>query len=343
LADKCERVHEYVHRRLGVRRLWEQPASVVVAKRTVEGDAGAQTVWAVGVRHGGVTNAARGLWFGEVEEYLKRAVCYYALRDVAQTAAAAHQGDLRERPIPFWLPMGLAEIVEQEQRLELYENTAQAIGEKRSFLLGDLFEHDGRFDEQAQRAVFLQEAATVVEFLLGQKEGPTRLRGALEHLWERSGFTFSLRWEYRDLYPTLEAMGAAWEAYVRERPLHMLGEARLTLAQTEAALVELLRVEIPVIGAETIEQSVLETDFEGLSKHENRAVVQHICAEKSAALLQLALRSAPEFKPALEAYVRALNAIRDGKRRTFRRWYTRAQREHEAVRRLPYLTGDEGD
>jgi hypothetical protein len=60
-------------------------------------------------------------------------------------------------------------------------------------------------------------------------------------------------------------------------------------------------------------------------------------------LLQLALRSAPEFKPALEGYVRALNAIRDGKRRTFRRWYKRAQRAHEAVRKLPYFAAGEED
>jgi hypothetical protein len=191
------------------------------------------------------------------------------VRDVAETSAAAHGATLRDRPIPFWLSAGLAQLLEPEQRLDLFRNTAAAIDEKRSFLLEDLFKHDGRFESDDERAIFLQQAATVADFLLGAKNGPTRMRRALENLWHRSSFTFSLRWEYRDLFPTLEAMGPAWEAYVRERPLYMLSEERLTLAQTDAQLEVILHVEIPVIAEETIEESVVETNFVGLSTHDD--------------------------------------------------------------------------
>jgi hypothetical protein len=101
-------------------------------------------------------------------------------------------------------------------------------------------------------------------------------------------------------------------------------------------------VTIPVIDPETVETSELVTDFEGLSEHDNRAVAARIANEKAVQLLQLTLRSAPEFKPALEAYARALTAIRDGERRRFKHWYKRAEREHAAVRKLPYFaTGEE--
>jgi hypothetical protein len=183
----------------------------------------------------------------------------------------------------------------------------------------------------------------VVQCLLSVKGGKDRLRLSLENLWRKSGYTLSLRWEYRDLFGSLDEMAEAWAAYVRERPSRMLSEERLTLAETDALLEPILKVEIPVIAPDTIEQSVVETDFAGLAKHENRPVVDRLCREKSEQLLQLALRSAQEFKPALEAYALALNAIRDGKHGRFRRYYARAQREHEAVRRLPYFAKGEGD
>ena len=343
VAQTCEQLHQSVKRRLGMRGPWEGQASVWIAPRRIQTEEGPETVWDVRVERGGVARTARGLWFGQVDDFLRLAVCYHVVRNVAQASAAAHNGTLRDRPIPFWLYAGLAELLEPEQRLDLFRNTADAIDEKRSFLLEDLFEHEGGFETEDQRAIYLQQAATVTDFLLGSKRGPTRLRQSLENLWRRSSFTFSLRWEYRDLFPTLEAMEPAWETYVRERPLRMLSEERLTLAQTDALLEELLTVEIPVIDPETIEQSVERTDLVGLSTHENRRVVQRICNEKAALLLQIALRSAPEFNPVIEAYTRALNAIRDNKRRAFRQWYKRARRAHEAVRKLPYFTEGEED
>jgi hypothetical protein len=341
VAQTCEQLHQAVQRRLGMRRLWEGHASVWIAPRRIQTAEGPETVWDVSVERGGIARAERDLWFGQVDDFLRLAVCYHVVREVAEASAAAHNGTLRDRPIPFWLYAGLAELLEPEQRLDLFRNTAEAIDEKRSFLLADLFEHDDRFESVDQRAIFLQQAATVTDFLLGSKRGPTRLRQALENLWRRSSFTFSLRWEYRDLFRTLEAMEPAWEAYVRERPLHILSEERLTLAQTDALLEEVLKVDIPVIDAETIAESVVHTDLVGLSEHENRRVVQQICNEKAAMLMQISLRSAAEFNPVLDAYMRALNAIRDNKRRAFRRWYKRAQRAHEAVRKLPYFTKGE--
>ncbi len=342
-ARMCERTREHAQRRLGLRRFWQGQASVWIVPRSVAGVDGPETVWDVGVSRGGTARTARGLWYGQVEDFLRLAVCYHVVRDIAAASAAAHKGNLRDRPIPFWLYAGLAELMEPEQRLDLFRNTATAIKERRSYVLDDLLRHSGRFDSDEQRAIYVQQAATVVDFLLGVRRGPERLRRSLENLWRRSSFAFSLRWEYRDLFPSLEAMAPSWEQYVHERPLRMFSQQRMTLAQTEALLERLLEVEIPVIAEDTIEQSVVRTDFAGLSKHENRRVVQKICNEKAAQLLQIALRSAPEFKPALEAYARALNAIRDGRTGSFRRWYKRAQRRHAAVRELPYFTTIEGE
>ncbi|MBN1918874.1 MAG: hypothetical protein JW889_13290 [Verrucomicrobia bacterium] len=349
LARRCERITEAVGRRLGLRGQWDGRASVWVRTRTVEGPNGPETVWDAGVSRKDVTRAATGLWFGQVEEFLELAVTYHVLRDIAEVSAAANGGTLEGRPIPFWLTAGLAQLLDTEHRLELFRTTATAIEEKRSFLLKDLFEHDGESADARgapdveQRAIFLQQSATVVDFLLGSKRGAQRLLTSLQQLHRRSGFTFSLRWEYRDLYPTLDAMQAAWEQYVHERPLHVLSEGRFSLAQTEARLEEILRVTIPVIDPETIETSEVVTDFEGLSTHKNRPVAVRIANEKAEQVLQLTLRSASEFKPALEAYARALTAIRDGERGSFKRWYKRAGREHEAVRRLPYFTTGEAD
>ncbi len=342
LAQLCERIHESALRRLGTRGLWDGQATVWVAKRTVEGEEGPESLWQVSVSRGGVTKSAENLWFGQIEAALRRAVCYHVLWEIAQSSATRHGATLRGRSVPFWLYAGLAESLETSGRLDLYVNTGAAIDEKRSFLLEDLFAHDATFESDEQRGVFLQQAVTVVDFLLDATRGPERVRHSIEHLWRRSGFTFSLRWEFGDLFPTLETMAAEWEQYVRDRPSHMLTEQRLTLAETDAALAEILVVKIPVIDDETIEQSTLETDLDGLSTHENRQVVQTICAAKRVELFELMLRSAPEFKPALEAYSRSLDAILAGRRRRFRRWYKRAQREHAAVRALPYFgTGEE--
>jgi len=338
LAQLCERTREHAQRRLSTRGLWEGAASVRVVRRTVEGADGPQTVWDVSVGRGGVARTARGLWYDDVEGFVEFAVCFHTLRRIAQDSAAAHGGDLQGRPIPFWLTAGLAELMAPEQRFELFQNTGAALDEHRSYLLTDLFAHTGQFESHEQRGIYVQQAATVVDFFLGQKQGPDRLCRSLANLWSKSSFTLSLRWEYRDLFSSTEAMTAAWETYVRERPSRIVGEARLTLAETEALLQLILDVEIPVIAEDTIEQSVVQTDFVGLSKHENRRVVQRICNEKTLQLVQVTLRSAPEFKPALEAYARALNAIRDGRRRRFRHWYKIARREHEAVRKLPYFT-----
>jgi hypothetical protein len=342
LAQLCEETHESVLRQLGTRGHWDGQASVWVTKRTVKGDDGPESLWQVSVSRGGITKSAQDLWYDQVETALRRAVCYHVLRDIAVSSAASHNATLRGRSVPFWLYAGLAESLELDGRLDLYVNTATAIDQKRSFLLEDLFAHDGTFETAEQRGIFLQQAVTVVEFLLAAKRGPERVRHALEHLWRRSSFTFSLRWEFGDLFPTLEMMANAWEQYVRERPSHMITEQQLTLAETDAALAEILAVRIPVIDDETIEQSTIEADFDGLSRHQNRQVVQRICAAKQVELFELALRSAPEFKPALEAYDRALKAIGAGHRRRFRRWYKRAQRKHEGVRALPYFdTGRE--
>lgn len=366
LAQRCERISESVQRRLGLRGQWEGTASVWVRKRAVAGPEGPGTVWDVGVSRNNEVRAANGLWFDQVEDFLEMAVTYHVVRDIAAASAAANGGTLEGRSIPFWLTAGLAQLIDSEQRLDLFRTTETAIEEKRSFLLADLFEHDDRFgadeasgdgapadetsgDETSgdgtpdveERAIFLQQSATVVDFLLGSKRGSERLRASVQELYRRSSFTFSLRWEYRDLYPSLDAMQAAWEQYVHERPLHVLSEERLTLAQTEAALDEILRVTIPVIDPETVETSEVVTDFDGLSKHKNRPVAVRIANEKAEQLLQLVLRSAAEFKPALEAYARSLGAIRDGQRGSFKRWYKRAQREHEAVRKLPYFTAGE--
>jgi hypothetical protein len=343
IARLCEQIHERTRRLLGARGLWEGQASVLIERRTVEGEEGPETVWHVSVARGGVVRATRGLGYGQVEDFLRSAVCFHVVRDVAQASADAHGGTLRGRAVPFWLSAGFAELMEPQQRLDLFRNTATAIRDRRSFLLDDVFEHTGLFESPDQRAIFLQQAATVVDFLLSAKQGPDRLRRALENLWRRSTFTFSLRWEYRDLFPSLEPMAAAWEEYVRERPSRILSEERLTLAQTEALLQRVLQVDIPVIAKDTIEQSVVHTDFEGLAKHDNRLVARRICKDKATQLLQLLLRSAPEFKPALEAYARALNAIRDGRTRRFHREFKGARREHEAVRRLPYFTEPEED
>ena len=351
LAQRCERISENVQRRLGLRGQWEGTASVWVRKRAVEGSEGPGTVWDAGVSRNNEVRAANGLWFDQVEDFLQMAVTYHVVRDIAAASASANGGTLEGRSIPFWLTAGLAQLIDSEQRLDLFRTTETAIEEKRSFLLADLFEHDDRFgaDEASgdgasdveERAIFLQQSATVVDFLLGSKRGSERLRASVQELYRRSSFTFSLRWEYRDLYPSLDAMQAAWEQYVRERPLHVLSEERLMLAQTEAALDEILRVTIPVIDPETVETSEVVTDFDGLSKHKNRPVAVRIANGKAEQLLQLVLRSAPEFKPALEAYARSLGAIRDGGRGSFKRWYKRAQREHEAVRKLPYFTAGE--
>jgi len=343
IARLCEQIHARTRRLLGARGLWEGQAAVLIERHTVPGDEGPETVWHVSVGRGGVVRATRDLGYGQIEDFLRSAVCFHVVRDIAQTSADAHGGTLRGRPIPFWLPAGLAELMVPEQRLDLFRNTATAIRDRRSFLLDDLFEHTGLFESPDQRAIFLQQAATVVDFLLSAKQGPDRLRHALEDLWRRSSFTFSLRWEYRDLFSSLDPMAAAWEEYVRERPSRILSEEHLTLAQTEALLQRVLQVDIPVIARDTIEQSVIHTDLEGLAAHENRIVVQQICKDKAAQLLQLALRSAPAFTPALEAYTRALNAIRDRRTRRFRREYKRARREHDAVRRLPYFTEPEED
>jgi hypothetical protein len=347
LAQRCERITEIVRRRLGLRGEWDGAASVWVRARTVQGADGPETVWDAGVSRNNVVRAANGLWFGQVEDFLALAVTYHVVLDMAATSASANGGTLEGRSIPFWLTAGLAQLLDPEQRLDFFRTTEAAIQEKRSFLLEDMFEHDGRFVDAdgaldaEQRAIFLQQSATVVDFLLGSKRGTERLRSSLQELYRRSGFTFSLRWEYRDLYPTLDEMQAAWEQYVHERPLHVLSEERFTLAQTEAKLDDILRVTIPVIDPETVETSELVTDFEGLSEHDNRAVAARIANEKAVQLLQLTLRSAPEFKPALEAYARALTAIRDGERRRFKHWYKRAEREHAAVRKLPYFTTGE--
>jgi hypothetical protein len=312
-------------------------------RRTVEGEAGPEAVWGVSVVRGGVTRLARGLWFGQVEDFLRRAVCSHVVWDVAQDSASANKGSLRGRPIPPWLSTGLAEMMDLEDRLDLFKATGSAVSEERSYALDALFRHTGEFDEDARRAVFHQQAGTVVDFLVhaDRGRGRARLRSAIENLWHKSSFTMSVRWEYRDLFPTLEAMQSAWEAYVLERPTRMLTEERLALDVTDALLEEILAVEIPVIDPKTIELAVLETDFEGLAEHKNREVVQRICGEKAEALLQLTLRSAQEFKPAIESYTRALNAIRAGHTKRFRREFKRARRAHEAVRRLPYFSKDE--
>ena len=338
IAQLCEQIRDEVQRRLGASGLWKGRASVLIMRRTVEGETGPETVWDVEVSRGGAVQMQRGLLYGQVEDFLRLAVCAHVVRQIALDSAAAHDGSLRGRPIPFWLYAGLAELIVEEQRLDLFLNTAKAIKDKRSYVLEDLFEHPGRFESGDQRAIFCQQAGTVVHFLLNVKRGRDRLCLSLEDLWRKSSYMLSLRWEYRDLFASLEPMAAAWEAYVHERPSRMLSEQRLTLAETEALLQLVLKVDIPVIAEDTIEQSIVETDFAGLSEHENRRVVDRICREKAEQLLQLSLRSAQEFKPALEAYALALNAIRDRKGGRFRKYLKLAEREHEAVRRLPYFT-----
>jgi len=338
IAQMCEHVRKRAQRRLGLKGLWGKALTVHIARRTVEGQDEPETVWDVGIGRGGQALTRTGLWYGQIEDFLRLGVCYGVLWQAAQDSAVTHKGSLRGRPLPFWLYAGLAGLMQPKERLDLYLNTTTAIKDQRSYLLADLFAHTGRFADDEQRAIFHQQAATVVDFLLSVRNGRTRMRQSLENLWRKSTYTLSLRWEYRDLFSTIEPMQAAWQQYVFDRPARMLSEQRLTLVETDAILETLLAVDIPVIAKDTIEQSVVHTDLHGLSKHDNPAVVGRLCKERVEALLQLAPRSAPEFKPAIEGYIKAINAIRAGSNRKFRHEYKRAQRAHKAVRALPYFT-----
>lgn len=246
------------------------------------------------------------------------------LEDIAQAVPAE-----KTRPpavaLPPWLWCGVAENLSRENAARLRKFASDIVGSGKFLPIEELFSLKSLPSDEAERGLFFKESGSVVDFLLHQEDGKSKLRRAVMSFRAERDFARALLLEFAEGFATLDRLQDRWKEFAVERAERTIGAPNMLLAETKAALDRVLTVRIPVIDRNTLEEKVITTDLKGLFRHRNKRTVRRVASEKASEVFDLRLRGRREYAPILEEYSRALSAIGKNDRRTFKRHFSRAE------------------
>jgi len=236
----------------------------------------------------------------------------------AVTAALIYERALVNRPAddldtplltPPWLIEGLREA--NQWRLgngdrRLYDRLFQSGG---FFILDDLLattEADHQTLDGATRAAFQASSGALVMALIEQPDGLPAFRKFLGEVALYAGEMPSLlRRHFPELNLSENSMEKWWQLQLASMGAAKLTES-LTIAETEAALDQALRLRFRNAEGEMLETSLHDwSEMDGLDETERFSAVR--MAED--ALVRLSYRCFPTYRPVIAAYQDALNKI----------------------------------
>ena len=250
--------------------------------------------------------------------HLSRGIDHESLKS-ALTSALIYERTLRNRPakesdtpflVPPWLVAGLREAtawrLNQSDR-RLYEAL---------FKTGGLFKTDAIFSlddsgfedmDAAMRAAFRVSSGSLVMALLQQPQGKAGFRSFLTDVAAYEGeMPALLRKHFPELNLSETSLSKWWALQLANIGGQNLASDVLTIAQTEAALTEALR-----LNYRTAEGIILQKELAAWPEVAALPEPERVAAVRPAqdALIRLSYRCFPSYRPILAEYQIALSAI----------------------------------
>ncbi len=337
IAKKAEDYKAKIDELFGEPGRWDNPASIILTSTQEVINDTEEKLWMLRLIKEGEVKTEANLFQNKIDDALLFQVAYFSIKDIAQRGAADNRAFLAGKEIAFWLLAGVVENVLPDNKPLFHDFIEKALKNENYFHLNQLFQFTGPFKTEKEKELFYRQSGSFLNYLLTLPDGREKVRRAIQNLWSKSNFTFSLRWEFRDVFSSVDDMEKKWVDFASQRSKRFIRLGTLTLAETKERLDTILVVEIPVMDRETIEQEIVTTDFGGLMKQRDRMTVALICRRKIVELTKLMLRSKKEYHPIIQKYIESLQAIVQKKRGSFRFHFRKAEKLRKKLEKLPYF------
>lgn len=336
-ASLAEVTREAVFDLLAHDNEWPRAASINLRmweKKTADGEV---PMWTISVARDAFRVTEEGVYPSKRNDFLVLQVVGLCLDDIGRGSRPEHKG-LPAGTIPLWLSCGVAENLSRENVARLRQFASDTVSNNNFMPIEELFRAKILSSDEAQRELFFKESASVVDFLLHQQDGRSKLKRAIEGCTVEGDFASSLLFAFAGNFVALAQLEGKWKEFAVEQAERTIGAPKMLRSETKSALESVLTVSIPVIDRDTLEEKTVATDLEGLFRHQNRRVVQRIASEKASEIFQLTLRAGPEYAPILQEYLQALTAVGRSDRAAFKRHLAQAERLRKELEKSD-LTG----
>lgn len=339
-ASLAEVTREAVFDLLGHENEWRRAAGIHMRAREKRTPRGEVQLWTVTVTKDEFKVVEEDVYPNKRNDVMVLQVVSLCLDDIVRAAHLEKRG-LRGRALPLWLFCGVAENLSRENVAGLRQFASDIVTYGRFLPLEQLLRVKSLPSDELQRELFFKESGSVVDFLLHQKEGPSKLKRAIEGPGAEDDFATSLLSAFAGDFGGLAQFQDRWKEFAVERAQRTIGGPKMLLSETKQALDRVLIVNIPVIDRDSLEEKVVTTDLEGLFRHRNKRTVQRIASEKASEVFELRLRARAEFAPVLKEYGLALSAIWRNDRGAFKRHFALAERRRRELEKSPYFEAEE--
>ena len=282
--------------------------------------------WRVSILHGISSGATGRLLKNRIEYTVKYYVVYYYLMDVAATGAVIQGRQVREDQIPLWMCAGILENLTREDRDAQRQYMVTSLAEGRYIPLEDLFKHNGRFNGEKERAAYFHQCGSVIDYLTTLDKGKDKIVDALKSLWRHDDPAIALLWQFKQDFKSVEELQAKWIEFTKSRSGKYFNFQRYSTEETLARLETVLSVRLVTLDEQTIQENIVDTDFEGLMDHDDKLTRTNIAMKKVSELYDLKLRAPKEFQEVIGEYILAADSIAKSKKRDFKKHYKQANK-----------------
>ena len=325
---------------LGHEREWSKAATIHLRFRNKNTPDGLMPLWTVSVFRGEFKRVREDVYPNKRNDVLVFQVVAACLDDIAGPVPPERKGSAAVA-LPLWLLCGVAENLSADNVAFLQPFVANVVSNGTFVPIGQLLLVKDLPSDEAQRELFFKESGSVVDFLLHQRKGRSKLRRAITVFRAEGDFGASLLLAFAGDFGTLARLQERWKRFAVAWRERTIGALKMSLSETKEALDRVLTVNIPVVDRDTLEESVITTDLKGLFYHRNRRTVRRIAGEKLSELFQISLRASPEYSAILEEYLRALSAIGKNDRKAFKRHFGVAERLRRDLEKTALFEAEE--
>jgi hypothetical protein len=339
-ASLAERTRTAVFELLGHEEEWERAARVYLTVRTKATAEGRVPLWTVSVSKGGFKGLEADVYPSARNDVMVLQVVTVCLEAIAGPMPREAEREAAGA-LPVWLSCGVAENLSAANVARFRQFAAEIVRNGTFHPMDELFQTEGFPSDEAERELFFKQSGSVVDLLLHQREGRTKLRQAIRRFRTDNSLRASLLFEFSADFGSDVRLEERWKEFAVRSSEKIIGGPKMSLVETQKALDLVLRVTIPVIDRDTLEEKVVTTDLSGLFRHRNALTAQKIAAEKTDEVAKLSLRARREYVPILQEYFRALSAILGRDRGAFKKHFALAERLREKLEQSPQFEVEE--
>ncbi|MDP2897878.1 MAG: hypothetical protein Q8Q12_15195 [bacterium] len=321
----AELTRQRVFNLLGHHAEWSDPATILLRSQASGTEAEGPQLWAITVAKSDLEVRYADVYPNKRGDLLVLSVVNVCLGDMAglgsPEGARGPAGN-----VPAWLVCGAAENLSRGNLADLRNYAADIASQGNYIPFKQLLQAETIPSDETQRELFFRQSGSIMDFLLHQKDGKSKLREVVLGLATKDDSTTPLFQAFATDFETLSQLEQTWKEFAIRQAERTIGGAKMLLSETREALEDVLTVKIPIVDKDTLEEKIVTTDLNGLFRHSNRRLVQQIASEKASDVFRLSLKSRPEYGPILQEYLQALTAVARSERSEFKRHFAIAER-----------------